>query len=72
MNDAQILEPKCSFASPKPHGLRWGRRFFDDLPLDIALATNKREENWCRVKKNHYSSDIYFSLFLEATLLIHS
>ncbi|XP_031285163.1 serine carboxypeptidase-like 18 isoform X2 [Pistacia vera] len=48
VNDAQILEPKCSFASPKPQGLHWGRKFFDDLPIDIAFASSKREENWCR------------------------
>ncbi|GKV19802.1 hypothetical protein SLEP1_g30020 [Rubroshorea leprosula] len=47
--DAQILEPKCSYASPKPQGsLKWGNKFFDDTPIDIASPVSNRKENWCR------------------------
>ncbi|TXG64079.1 hypothetical protein EZV62_011073 [Acer yangbiense] len=46
--DAQILEPKCSYASPKPKGLKWESKFFDDQPLDIDFKEPQREENWCR------------------------
>ncbi|XP_037494224.1 serine carboxypeptidase-like 18 [Jatropha curcas] len=46
--DAQILEPKCTLASPKPKGLKWGRKFFDDTPIDIALSSEEVPDNWCR------------------------
>ncbi|KAK4762120.1 hypothetical protein SAY87_030004 [Trapa incisa] len=47
--DAQILEPKCSYSKPKPPGLNWGRKFFDeDATLELLRSPTKREENWCR------------------------
>ncbi|XP_062176796.1 serine carboxypeptidase-like 18 [Alnus glutinosa] len=52
VNDAQILEPKCSFASPRPKTMNWGRKFFDDIPDEIIQSPTKREEKWCR--NNNY------------------
>ncbi|EEF40337.1 serine carboxypeptidase, putative [Ricinus communis] len=46
--DAQILEPKCSFASPKPQGLKWGPKFFHDPPIDIVSSSEESPNNWCR------------------------
>ncbi|XP_059445668.1 serine carboxypeptidase-like 18 [Corylus avellana] len=49
VNDAQILEPKCSFATPRPKTMNWGRKFFDDIPDEIIQSPpTKRQENWCR------------------------
>ncbi|KAB1200244.1 Serine carboxypeptidase-like 18 [Morella rubra] len=48
VNDAQILEPKCSFASPRPKSMSWGRKFFDDIPEEIIKSPTKRQEKWCR------------------------
>ncbi|XP_065869605.1 serine carboxypeptidase-like 18 isoform X1 [Euphorbia lathyris] len=56
--DAQILEPKCSFASPKPQGLKWGNQFFDDPEIDIALSSQRLPDNWCR-NENYVLSYIW-------------
>ncbi|XP_023915638.1 serine carboxypeptidase-like 18 [Quercus suber] len=48
VNDAHILEPKCSFATPRPKTMNWGRKFFDDIPDEIIQSPTKREEKWCR------------------------
>lgn len=52
VNDAEILEPKCSFATPRPKTMNWGRKFFDDIPEEIIQSPTKRQENWCR--NNNY------------------
>ena len=49
VNDAEILEPKCSFATPRPKTMNWGRKFFDDIPEEIIQSPTKRQENWCQV-----------------------
>ncbi|OWM79154.1 hypothetical protein CDL15_Pgr003325 [Punica granatum] len=47
--DAQILEPKCSFAKPKPLGLSWGKKFFDeDMPSEYLKLPTEHDESWCR------------------------
>ncbi|KAL4615203.1 hypothetical protein ACB092_07G106900 [Castanea dentata] len=48
VNDAHILEPKCSFATPRPKTMNWGRKFFDDIPDEIIQSPTKRQEKWCR------------------------
>ncbi|KAK9941846.1 hypothetical protein M0R45_007539 [Rubus argutus] len=55
VNDANILEPKCSSASPKKsEGMKWGIKFFDDITIEENLiqSPTKRRENWCRA--NNY------------------
>ncbi|KAG6652161.1 hypothetical protein I3843_06G157000 [Carya illinoinensis] len=52
VNDAHILEPKCSFASPRPNSMKWGRKFFEDIPEEIIQSPTKRQEHWCR--NNNY------------------
>ncbi|KAM5549698.1 hypothetical protein ABKV19_000889 [Rosa sericea] len=50
VDDANILQPKCSWASPKlaDGSIKRGLKFFDDIPDEIIRSPTKRREHWCR------------------------
>ncbi|KAM5549699.1 serine carboxypeptidase-like 2 [Rosa sericea] len=54
VNDVQVLEPKCSSASPRPSkGIKREPKFFEDILDEIIIQSPmKRRENWCRA--NNY------------------
>ncbi|XP_004289772.1 PREDICTED: serine carboxypeptidase-like 18 [Fragaria vesca subsp. vesca] len=50
VDDANILQPKCSWASPKlaDRSIKRGQKFFDDIPDEIIRSPTERERHWCR------------------------
>ncbi|PIN18371.1 Serine carboxypeptidases (lysosomal cathepsin A) [Handroanthus impetiginosus] len=47
IKDPHILEPQCTFMSPRPNDLLSSQLFVEDDPLDL-LFLSKQDKPWCR------------------------
>ncbi|XP_031268925.1 serine carboxypeptidase-like 12 [Pistacia vera] len=60
---SDILEPKCTFASPKVDQREMPRRALQENPTNFILSPPKIPDLWCRVDNfSPYHSDILNSL----------
>ncbi|KAM5549713.1 hypothetical protein ABKV19_000895, partial [Rosa sericea] len=59
LNKANILEPSCTFETPKPIGRKWHPQEFSNKdPIDLLLPSSQVSRPWCR-EYNYISSRLW-------------